>query len=72
MLEAFSPIEEPPVLTAEGLVRLHGAAVRLDPPVRLHWPEEDLLVVADLHLEKGSSAAVRGWFRAALRHPRHP
>ena len=26
----------------------------------LYWPEEGLLVVADLHLEKGSSFAARG------------
>jgi DNA ligase-associated metallophosphoesterase len=26
----------------------------------LHWPEQGLLVVADLHLEKGSSFAARG------------
>ena len=26
----------------------------------LYWPEEQLLVVADLHLEKGSSFATRG------------
>ncbi len=36
--------------------------MRLDPSGVLHWPEEDLVVVADLHLEKGSSAAVRGCF----------
>ena len=26
----------------------------------LYWPEESLLVVADLHLEKGSAFAARG------------
>jgi DNA ligase-associated metallophosphoesterase len=38
------------------------AAVDLvaDPAGALHWPEESLLVVADLHLEKGSSFARRG------------
>lgn len=54
--------EDPPVLTRDGLVRLHGAAVRLDPSGALHWPDEDLVVVADLHLEKGSAHAVRGAF----------
>ena len=29
-------------------------------PGALYWPEEGLLVVADLHLEKGSSFAARG------------
>lgn len=53
---------EEPVLTREGLVRLSGAAVRLDHSGVLHWPDENLLVVADLHLEKGSSSAVRGRF----------
>jgi DNA ligase-associated metallophosphoesterase len=31
-----------------------------DPAGALHWPEEHTLVVADLHLEKGSSYAARG------------
>jgi metallophosphoesterase superfamily enzyme len=26
----------------------------------LYWPEERVLVIADLHLEKGSSFATRG------------
>lgn len=61
------------VLTAGGLVNLNGAAVRFDASGVLHWPEERLLVVADLHLEKGSSHGSRGRFvppydtRATLR-----
>lgn len=39
---------------------LHGAEVVLDPLGALVWPKERLLVVADLHLEKGSSYARRG------------
>ena len=31
-----------------------------DPAGVLYWPEEGLLVVADLHFEKGSSYARRG------------
>jgi DNA ligase-associated metallophosphoesterase len=31
-----------------------------DPSGALYWPEEGLLAVADLHLEKGSSFATRG------------
>lgn len=54
--------EEAPVLTAEGYVRLAGAAVRFDAAGVLHWPDEDLVVVADLHLEKGSAQARRGQF----------
>ncbi len=61
------------VLTVGGLVNLNGAAVRFDASGVLHWPEERLLVVADLHLEKGSSQGARGRFvppydtRATLR-----
>jgi DNA ligase-associated metallophosphoesterase len=32
----------------------------IDPAGALYWPEEGLLAVADLHLEKGSSFATRG------------
>ena len=41
---------------------LHIAHTRLllDPLGGLYWPERQLLAVADLHLEKGSAAAVRG------------
>ncbi|WP_029005958.1 ligase-associated DNA damage response endonuclease PdeM [Azorhizobium doebereinerae] len=42
------------------LTALHGCAVRLDPRGGLFWPDEHLLVVADLHLEKGSAFARRG------------
>ena len=49
-------------MTRDGLVNLAGAAVRLDHAGVLHWPDEELVVVADLHLEKGSSNAVRGRF----------
>ncbi len=31
-----------------------------DPAGALYWPDERLLVVADLHLEKGSAFAARG------------
>jgi DNA ligase-associated metallophosphoesterase len=37
-----------------------GVALVADCAGALYWPEEGLLVVADLHLEKGSSFAVRG------------
>lgn len=50
------------MLTRDGLVHLAGAAVRLDTSGALFWPAEETLVVADLHLEKGSSAATRGRF----------
>jgi DNA ligase-associated metallophosphoesterase len=37
-----------------------GAAFVGDPAGALYWPEQGLLAVADLHLEKGSSFAARG------------
>ncbi|MBO6561241.1 MAG: ligase-associated DNA damage response endonuclease PdeM [Nisaea sp.] len=39
---------------------LNGVALTADPAGILFWPERSLLVVSDLHLEKGSSYAVRG------------
>jgi DNA ligase-associated metallophosphoesterase len=41
-------------------MRLASVALRADCAGALYWPEESLLVVADLHLEKGSSFARRG------------
>ncbi|ODN69113.1 ligase-associated DNA damage response endonuclease PdeM [Methylobrevis pamukkalensis] len=43
-------------------LRFQGARLALDPAGALVWPDERLLVVADLHFEKGSAAAVRGLF----------
>ena len=37
-----------------------GMALVADPDGALYWPEQSLLAVADLHLEKGSSFAARG------------
>jgi DNA ligase-associated metallophosphoesterase len=41
-------------------VAVAGAAFLADPAGALYWPEQGLLAVADLHLEKGSSFAARG------------
>jgi DNA ligase-associated metallophosphoesterase len=41
-------------------VRVANVSFHADCLGALHWPEEGLLVVADLHLEKGSSFARRG------------
>lgn len=49
-------------MKGDGLIDLAGAAVRFDPAGVMHWPDEGLVVVADLHLEKGSSGARRGSF----------
>ena len=39
---------------------LAGVSLLADPRGALYWPEQGLLAVADLHLEKGSSFAARG------------
>lgn len=46
--------------TGEGQVNLAGAALVIDWAGALYWPEQGVLVVSDLHLEKGSSFARRG------------
>ncbi|MGA0564692.1 ligase-associated DNA damage response endonuclease PdeM [Ancylobacter sp. VNQ12] len=45
---------------ADGGIVLAGARLVLDPAGALYWPAERMLVVADLHLEKGSAFAARG------------
>ncbi|HWG07147.1 MAG TPA: phosphoesterase, partial [Beijerinckiaceae bacterium] len=39
---------------------LAGVTLVADCAGALYWPDEKLLVVADLHLEKGSAFAARG------------
>jgi DNA ligase-associated metallophosphoesterase len=41
-------------------ISISGAPLIADPEGALYWPEQGVLVVADLHLEKGSSFAARG------------
>jgi DNA ligase-associated metallophosphoesterase len=41
-------------------IMIAGIALVADCDGALYWPEERLLIVADLHLEKGSSFAARG------------
>ena len=45
---------------AHGRVTVNGIALGADCIGVLYWPEEGALIVADLHLEKGSSFARRG------------
>src|SRR5947207_4755769 len=45
---------------AHGRVTMCGISLHADCLGALYWPEQGLLVVADLHLEKGSSFARRG------------
>lgn len=47
---------------AEERVGVAGTTFVADPAGALFWPEERLLVIADLHLEKGSAFAARGVF----------
>ena len=42
------------------LIVLAGVPLLADCAGALYWPEQNLLAVADLHLEKGSSFAARG------------
>ena len=42
------------------MLTIAGHSLIADPSGALYWPEHGLLVVADLHLEKGSSFAARG------------
>jgi uncharacterized protein len=44
------------------IITIAGVTIVADCGGALYWPEESLLVVADLHLEKGSSFAKRGVF----------
>ncbi|WP_018389111.1 ligase-associated DNA damage response endonuclease PdeM [Ancylobacter sp. FA202] len=46
--------------TGESEIELAGARLVLDPAGALWWPAERALIVADLHLEKGSAFAARG------------
>jgi len=48
--------------SSRGDIVVAAAALAADPSGALYWPEHGLLVVADLHLEKGSSYAARGQF----------
>jgi uncharacterized protein len=45
---------------ADHEISLAGITLVADPAGALYWPDEKLLVVADLHLEKGSAYATRG------------
>jgi DNA ligase-associated metallophosphoesterase len=48
------------VVSPDGDFAIGEAALVADPAGALYWPHEGALVVADLHLEKGSSFARRG------------
>jgi len=44
----------------EHIVAVASVSLVADPEGALYWPEQGLLAVSDLHLEKGSSFAARG------------
>jgi uncharacterized protein len=44
----------------DSVIAVAGVALLADPAGALYWPDQSLLVVADLHLEKGSAFAARG------------
>ena len=56
--------------TVSQSVALCGKQLIADNSGALYWPGEATLLVADLHLEKGSAYAERGQLAAALRHAR--
>jgi DNA ligase-associated metallophosphoesterase len=45
---------------ADETITVAGATLVADPAGALYWPDEQALVIADLHLEKGSAFAARG------------
>lgn len=47
-------------IPASSAIAIRGVNLLLDLSGALYWPDESALVVADLHLEKGSSLAARG------------
>jgi uncharacterized protein len=49
-----------PATPGAGEVTVAGVPLVADTAGALYWPEEGLLVVSDLHLEKGSAFAARG------------
>jgi len=54
------PISSASTAVAHGRVTVNGVALAADRLGALYWRDEGALVVADLHLEKGSSFARRG------------
>ena len=54
------PVLRSRVTASDGALSVAGVDLVADPAGSLHWPEQGLLAVADLHLEKGSAFAARG------------
>ncbi len=49
-----------PRMSAAAPLTIAGERLMLDPSGALVWPSRNMLILADLHLEKGSAAAARG------------
>jgi len=57
---AHSGADRFPRRHADHAIAVNSTSLLADPEGALYWPEQGVLVVADLHLEKGSSFAARG------------
>jgi DNA ligase-associated metallophosphoesterase len=57
---ASKPVAQAGPRKADGALTLAGIGLQADVAGALYWPEQGMLAVADLHLEKGSSFAERG------------
>lgn len=60
LAETIAGSESPPVWKGCCIHAVNGVELIADPSGVAYWPTEDTLLVADLHLEKGSSFARRG------------
>jgi uncharacterized protein len=58
--QASHPGELSPAQGGSSTIRIADVGLHADPAGVLFWPDEAVLIVADLHLEKGSSFAARG------------
>lgn len=56
----FDDRRTPLISRSPARISLCGDIFTADPSGALYWSEQDTLIVADLHLEKGSAAARRG------------
>src|SRR6266404_9691734 len=59
-MQAPSAVLPPLDMRGAAQITVAGVAVVIDCAGALYWPDERVLAVADLHLEKGSSYAKRG------------
>ena len=59
-MPAFANSDRSVPAASAATLAVAGVELVADPAGVLYWPEQGLLAVADLHLEKGSSFAERG------------